>query len=97
MRLLVSRSDQDSARDADTAALVFIASGVPMYYLTARSRTRNAEFDSSSSSGWGVQATLSGELFDQYTKQWSLTTGRCVDQIPRRYRWVLAAKMAATI
>ncbi|KIR59841.1 hypothetical protein I312_101498 [Cryptococcus bacillisporus CA1280] len=46
------------------AAFVFIASGVPMYYLTARSRTRNAEFDSSSSSGWGVQATLS----DAWTK-----------------------------
>ncbi|KIR32842.1 L-methionine transporter [Cryptococcus deuterogattii MMRL2647] len=41
------------------AAFIFIASGVPMYYLTARSRTRNAGFDSSSSSGWGVQATLS--------------------------------------
>lgn len=76
----------DRTRDAETAALVFIASGMPVYYLTVRSRTRNAELDGASSSGWGVRVTLSGELFDQYIKQQTLTTGRCVDQIQRRYR-----------
>ncbi|OWZ57458.1 L-methionine transporter [Cryptococcus neoformans c45] len=41
------------------AAFVFIASGMPVYYLTVRSRTRNAEFDDASNSGRGVHATLS--------------------------------------
>lgn len=70
---------------------------MPVYYLTVRSRTRNAEFDDASNSGRGVHATLSGELFDQYIRRQTLTDARCVDQIQRRYRWILAAKMAATI